>query len=239
MMKAVQLLLAFSVIFLVAGCRSNNEAELATVNNEETLPEPSITISLPEPRYDSTVSLEQSLLARRSVREYSGEPLTLEEVSQLLWAAQGITDARGYRTAPSAGGLYPLEVYIVVSNVEDLPPGIYHYLPEGHELELIAEGDFREELTEAALSQSWVREGAMSIVITAIYERTTGKYGERGIRYVHIEVGHATQNLCLQAVAMGLGLVTIGAFHDEDVAELLGRPADENPLYVIPVGRKI
>lgn len=239
MMKAVQLLLAFSVIFLVASCQSNNEAEVATVNNEGTLPEPSITISLPEPRYDSTVSLEQSLLARRSVREYSGEPLTLEEVSQLLWAAQGITDARGYRTAPSAGGLYPLEMYIVVSNVEDLPPGIYHYLPAGHELELIAEGDFREELTEAALSQSWVREGAMSIVITAIYERTTGKYGERGIRYVHIEVGHATQNICLQAAAMGLGLVTIGAFHDEDVAELLGRPADENPLYVIPVGRKI
>lgn len=238
-MKAVRLLLAFPIIFIAAGCQDNHEAEVSTMSNEETSPEVSTTIRLPEPRYDGDISLEQSLLARRSVREYSGEPLTLEEVSQLLWAAQGITDERGYRTAPSAGGLYPIELYIVVSDVIDLSPGIYHYLPEGHELELIAEGDRRDELAEAALSQSWVSEGAMSIIVTVIYERTTVKYGERGIRYVHMEAGHATQNICLQAAAMGLGLVTIGAFHNDDVAELLGRPADENPLYVIPVGRII
>ena len=237
-MKAVQLLLAFPIIFIASGCQSNNGAEVSPMNNEETSPEPSITISLPEPRYDSAVSIEQSLLERRSIRNYSGESLTLDEVSQLLWAAQGITNTSGHRTAPSAGGLYPLEIYLVTGDVEDLPPGIYHYLPVDHELELIAEGDVRDELADAALSQSWVRDGAVAIVITAIYERTTGKYGERGIRYVHIEVGHATQNICLQAAAMGLGVVTIGAFHDEDVAELLGRPADENPLYIIPVGRK-
>jgi len=237
-MKAVELLLVFSIIFITAGCQSNHEVGVSPMNNEETSPEASITIRLPEPRYDSGVSLEQSLLERRSTRNYSGESLTLDEVSQLLWAAQGITNASGHRTAPSAGGLYPLEIYLVTGDVEDLPPGIYHYLPVDHELELIAEGDVRDELADAALSQSWVRDGAVVIVITAIYERTTGKYGERGIRYVHIEVGHATQNMCLQAAAMGLGLVTVGAFDDEAVTELLGRPADENPLYIIPVGRK-
>lgn len=238
-MKAVPLLLAFSVFFIAAGCQPDDEAEVLPVNNGETKPEAMDIIRLPEPRYDGDVSLEQSLLERRSTRNYSGESLTLAEVSQLLWAAQGITDARGFRTAPSAGALYPLELYIIAGNVEGLPSGIYHYLPEDHEIELLSEGDVRNELAEAALSQSAVRDGAISVVITAIYERTTGKYGERGIRYVHIEVGHAAQNMCLQAAAMGLGLVTIGAFHDQVVAELLLLPADEEPLYIIPVGRNI
>ena len=237
-MKAVQLLLAFPILLIAAGCQANSEAGVATMNSEETSAEMRQTILLPEPRYDSDFSLERSLLERRSTRNYSNEPLTLDEVSQLLWAAQGITNASGFRTAPSAGALYPLEVYIVVSVVEDLTPGIYHYLPEGHKLEIISEGDVRDELTEAALSQSAVRDGAISIIITAIYERTTGKYGDRGITYVHIEVGHATQNICLQAAAMGLGLVTIGAFHDDEVAEILNLADDEIPQYVIPVGRK-
>ncbi len=238
MLKAVQLLLVFSFIIITAGCQSDNEAEISPMNNEENSAEAGIIIPLPEPRYDSDFSIERSLLGRRSVREYSGESLTLDEVSQLLWAAQGITNESGHRTAPSAGGLYPLEIYIFAGNVEELSPGIYHYLPQGHELELIAEGDKRDELSEAALSQSWVKEGAMAIVITAIYERTTGKYGERGVRYVHIEAGHVAQNICLQGVAMGLGLVTVGAFHDEDIIALLGGPAEEEPLYVIPIGRK-
>jgi SagB-type dehydrogenase family enzyme len=237
-MKAARFLLAFPILFIAAGCQTNSEAVVATMSNEETSPETINTISLPEPRYDSDFSLEQSMLERRSVRDYSDEPLMLEEVSQLMWAAQGITNASGFRTAPSAGALYPLEVYVVVSNVEGLPAGIYHYLPEGHELELVTEGNARDELTEAALSQSAVRDGAISIVITAIYERTTGKYGERGIMYVHIEAGHATQNICLQATALGLGLVTIGAFYEDQVSEVLGLPSEEKPIYVIPVGRK-
>jgi len=207
-----------------------------------TMTEPSFkegtTIKLPEPRYDSDVSLEQSLLQRRSTRSYTGESLTLTEVSQLLWATQGITDDRGFRTAPSAGGLYPLEVYIVAGNVENLAPGIYKYEPGLRELIPIIAGDRRSELADAALGQSWVKEGAIVIVFTAVYERTTGKYGEQGIRYVHIELGHAAQNLCLQATAMGLGVVTVGAFHDEQVVELLNLPGDEQPLYIIPVGRK-
>ena len=195
-------------------------------------------ISLPEPRHDSDVSIEQSLLKRRSTRSYTGESITLQEVSQLLWAAQGITDSRGFRTAPSAGALYPLEVYVVAGDVENLASGVYKYEPRDHELSLIIDGDKRSELADAALAQSWVEEGALAMVFTAAYGRTTVKYGERGVRYVHMEVGHAAQNLCLQATAMGLGLVTVGAFHDEQVSELLNLPEDEKPLYIIPVGRK-
>jgi len=195
-------------------------------------------IGLPEPRYDGNVSIEQSLLQRRSTRNYTNEPLKLHEVSQLLWAAQGTTDPRGFRTAPSAGALYPLELYVVVGNVENLATGTYKYKPSEHEIILVIEGDKRVDLAVAALSQSWVKESALTIVITAVYERTTVKYGERGLRYVHIELGHAAQNLCLQATAMDLGVVTVGAFNDERVSELLNLPDNEKPLYIIPIGRK-
>jgi SagB-type dehydrogenase family enzyme len=197
-----------------------------------------IIIKLPEPRYDSDVSIEQSLLRRRSIRSYSGESLTLQELSQLLWAAQGVTDPKGFRTAPSAGALYPLELYVVAGDVQDLSPGVYRYDPDEHELLRTIEGDKRLELAEAAVWQDFVGEGAIVIVFTAVYERTSGKYGDRGIRYVHMEAGHAAQNLCLQATAMDLGVVTVGAFYDEEVVELLGLPEDEHPLYIIPVGRK-
>ena len=178
------------------------------------------------------------MLQRRSTRSYTNDPLTLQEVSQLLWAAQGITDPRGFRTAPSAGALYPLEVYVVAGDVQDLTSGVYRYEPNEHQLVRTMDGDKRAELTEAALSQSFVAEGAVVLVFTAVYERTTGKYGDRGVRYVYMEVGHAVQNLCLQAAAMDLGVVTIGAFYDNEVAELLSVPRDEQPLYIIPVGRK-
>jgi SagB-type dehydrogenase family enzyme len=195
-------------------------------------------IKLPEPQYDSEVPLEQSLLERRSVRSYTGQPLTLQEISQLLWAAQGVTDPGGYRTAPSAGALYPLELYIAAGDVEGLAAGVYRYQPDGHRLVKTLDGDKRADLAQAALGQSCVAEGAADFVFTAVYERTTGKYGQRGIRYVHMEVGHAAQNLCLQATALGLGAVTIGAFYDKEVSQLLNLPAEEQPLYVIPVGRK-
>lgn len=200
--------------------------------------EPAEVIKLPEPQYDSELSLERSLLNRRSIRSYSGQPLTLQETSQLLWAAQGITDPGGFRTSPSAGALYPLELYIVAGDVEGLLPGVYRYQPDGHQLVKTLDGDKRAELASAALEQSCVEEGAADFVFTTVYERTTGKYGERGIRYVHMEVGHAAQNLCLQATALGLGAVTIGAFHDKEVSQLLNLPTNEQPLYIIPVGRK-
>jgi SagB-type dehydrogenase family enzyme len=195
-------------------------------------------MKLPKPRYDSEVSLEESLLQRRSIRSYTGQPLTLQEVSQLLWAAQGITDPGGLRTAPSAGALYPLEVYVVVGDVQNLNPGVYHYETDEHQLIKTMDGDRRAGLASAALGQSCVEEGAVSFLLTGVYERTTVKYGDRVIRYVHIEVGHAAENLCLQATAMGLGAVTIGAFYDDQVARLLNLPEGEQPLYIIPVGRK-
>ena len=195
-------------------------------------------IELPEPRYESKVSIEEALLSRRSIREYTGEPLTLQEVSQLLWATQGITDPRGFRTAPSAGALYPLELYVVVGDVENLAKGVYRYEPQEHELIKVLDGDQRLEVAKAALKQESVEKAAIDIVVTAVYERTTVKYGDRGIRYVHMEVGHAAQNLCLQATAMNLGTVTVGAFYDEQVKEVLNLPENEQPLYIIPVGKK-
>lgn len=195
-------------------------------------------IILPPPRLDSEFSIEKALLLRRSVREYTGDPLTLDEVSQLLWAAQGITDPRGFRTAPSAGGLYPLEIYLVAGDVENLEAGVYKYRPLGHELVKIRSGDLREALCAAALGQTWVKEAAINILIMGVYERTTVKYGDRGIRYVHMEAGHAAQNVCLQATALNLGTVTVGAFQDDQVQQVLMAPDNEKPLYVMPVGRK-
>lgn len=194
-------------------------------------------LSLPAPRYSSGVSVEETLLRRRSIREYSGEALSLEQVSQLLWAAQGVTEPRwGFRTAPSAGATYPLEVYLVVKRggVKGLEPGIYHYLPHSHELELIRKGDYSRKLMAACLDQEWVGAAAVNIVLTAVFERTTRHYGERGVRYVYMEVGHVGENIYLQCVSLGLGCVVVGAFYDEDVKRILG--VDEAPMYVIPVG---
>ncbi len=224
-------LLLLLVLLILAGCAGPT----ATPTPGSVDYEP---VSLSEVRLTSDVSLEETLLQRRSIREYTDEALSLEEVSQLLWAAQGITAAWGGRTAPSAGALYPLEVYVVVGNVEDLAPGVYQYKPDGHELVKVKDGDIRGELAEAALGQDSVRNGAIDIVIAAVYERTTAKYGERGIRYVHMESGHAAQNVYLQATALDLGIVTIGAFYDDSVRDIVGMPEDVAPLYVIPVGKK-
>jgi len=199
--------------------------------------EPAGAIQLPEPRLKGPVSVEEALLRRRSVREYKDEPLTLAEVSQLLWAAQGITDPRGYRTAPSAGALYPLELYLVVGRVEGLSAGIYHYIPDGHYLLPVAGGDRRAELAAAALGQAYVRDAPIDLVLSAIPERTTKRYGYRGIQYVHMEAGHVGQNVHLQAVSLGLGTVMIGAFTDERVKQVMNLSKEEVPLYIMPVGR--
>ncbi len=197
-----------------------------------------MTMKLPEPRLESKVSVEEAFLNRRSVREYDNVPLTLAEVAQLLWAAQGITSEWGGRTAPSAGALYPLETYVVVGNVEGLGTGVYKYKPERHELVKVRDGDVRAELGDASLHQVWLSDAAIDIIIAAVYERTTIKYGDRGVRYVHMEAGHAAQNICLQAIALNLGLVTVGAFYDDQLKDILTMPDNEAPLYVIPVGRK-
>jgi SagB-type dehydrogenase family enzyme len=199
-------------------------------------------ISLPAPDTGTepdggSMSLERALALRRSERDYVAKPLTLAELGQVLWAAQGVTDARGFRTTPSAGALYPLEVYVVVGQVEGLEQGIYHYLPDGHSLAHIGQGDRRQELAAAALNQSWVIDGAASLVIAAVYERITVRYGARGDQYVHMEVGHAAQNVYLQATGLGLGTVIIGAFHDDRVSNIVGLPQDHEPLAIMPIGR--
>jgi len=194
-------------------------------------------IPLPPPRTDGPVSLEAAIASRRSVREYGPEPLSLEDVAQLLWAAQGITDPRGYRAAPSAGALYPLELYLVCGRVDGLEPGIYHYDPAAHALDMVARGDARDDLARAAIDQSPVRDAAIDLAFTAVYERTTGKYGDRGHRYVHMEAGHAAQNVYLQSTAMSLGAVSIGAFDDAAVQRLLRLPEGETPLYLVAIGQ--
>jgi SagB-type dehydrogenase family enzyme len=181
--------------------------------------------------------VESALQQRRSVRTYEREAMTLDEVSQLLWAAQGVTREEGYRTAPSAGALYPLEVYVVAGQVEGLDEGVYRYRPEDHTLRATASGDRREDLARAALDQTWVRAGAVAIVITAVYERTKRKYGNRGVRYARMEAGHAAQNIYLQATTLTLGTVLVGAFDDDAVRALMNVADDETPLAIMPVGR--
>ncbi len=197
-------------------------------------------VELPTPRFDSDYSIEKALFERRSVREYSGEALSLEELAQLLWACQGISSPSGYRTAPSAGALYPLEVYAVVKNVDGLSAGVYHYIPgpgiDKHHLERLLDGDKTRELAGAALGQGCIRNAVVNIVIGAVVERTTVKYGQRAMQYVHIEAGHAAQNVCLQAQGLGIGVVTVGAFYEDRIKKVIG--ADANPTYIICVGKK-
>jgi SagB-type dehydrogenase family enzyme len=195
-------------------------------------------VALPEPSVAGSTSLEQLLAQRRSIRDYQAAALELAEIGQLLWAAQGITHLQGLRTAPSAGALYPLELYVVAGHIEGLAQGVYHYDPSHHQLMKTSDADLRDTLTRAALSQGCIKHASAVIVFTADYERTTRKYGERGKRYVHIEVGHAAQNLFLQSESFGLATVVVGAFNDDEVARLLRLPADLQPLLLMPVGRK-
>ena len=200
--------------------------------------EPNEQIKLPNPELTGNQSVEMLLQQRRSVRSYQKLALNLAEVGQLLWSAQGLSDTQGLRTAPSAGALYPLKLFIVVGDVNELSPGIYQYNPEDHSLLKTANGDLRKLLQKAAFNQSCIGDAAIIFVFTAIYQRTTGKYGERGVRYVHMEVGHAGQNLFLQAEALHLGTVVVGAFDDDEVREVLNLDSDIQPLSLMPVGKK-
>ncbi|HOI93278.1 MAG TPA: SagB/ThcOx family dehydrogenase [Syntrophobacter fumaroxidans] len=194
-------------------------------------------IKLSQPRTRGSVSIEEALLKRRSVRSYTGVPLSIEELSQLLWAAQGMSHPRGYRTAPSAGALYPLEFLVAAGRVGALSPGVYRYDPHRHEIVLHREGDRRANLRRAALDQSAVGNAPAVLIFCAVYERTTRKYGERGVRYAMMEAGHAAQNVHLQVVSLGLGTVLIGAFRDDQVKSVLELGGNEEPLYLMPVGK--
>ncbi|MBW2726166.1 MAG: SagB/ThcOx family dehydrogenase [Deltaproteobacteria bacterium] len=195
--------------------------------------------ALPKPRLESDVAVEQALASRRSVREFASEALSLAAVSQLLWAAQGVTHPKGLRTAPSAGALYPLEVLVVVGDVSGLRAGVYRYEPRGHQLVLESQGELRARVAEAALDQEWIATAPAIVVLTAVYERTARKYRKRTERYVHIEAGHAAQNVYLQAEALGLGTTMVGAFHDDKLSRVLGLKEREVPIALLPVGKPL
>ena len=194
-------------------------------------------ITLPEPVLTGKLSVEAALQARKSRRSFAIGSLPLLEVSQLLWAAQGITRENGMRTAPSAGALYPLEVYLVAGLVDGLAAGVYRYQPQDHSLLAWRQGDQRQALAAAALGQSCIGKGAISLVLTGVTARTARKYGQRAWRYVLIEAGHVGQNIYLQAAALDLGTVTVGAFNDEEIHQLLQLAEGEIPLTIMPVGR--
>jgi SagB-type dehydrogenase family enzyme len=186
--------------------------------------------ALPSPRVDGQVSLEAALQGRRSVRSFGDTLLTIEQIGQLLWAAQGVTDDEGHRTAPSAGATYPLELDVVTAD------GLARYLPDGHRLAWRGAVDLRATLAEAALGQAAVLEAPLVLVISGVQERTAARYGKRAERYVAMEAGHAAQNVLLEAVSLDLGAVLVGAFDDVAVRRLLGLADGEAPLYLVPVG---
>jgi len=211
-------------------------------------------IKLPPPQLKGKVSLEETILRRRSVRKYRREPLDLPQLGQILWSAQGITGTRGLRTAPSAGATYPLEIFVVIGKQsviisevpiasgqapEELQAGIYHYEADSHSLNLHKSADSRPDLARATLDQEFIIDAPVDIVICALYHRTSYRYGSRGERYVHMEVGHVGENIHLQSVALGLATVEVGAFHDEEVRKVLGVEEQIKPLYIMPVGKPV
>ncbi|MCP4605790.1 MAG: SagB/ThcOx family dehydrogenase [Proteobacteria bacterium] len=222
-------ILAIISLFLSCGSKdpdsedSNNSNEETKTEQEEPVP-----FDLPLPRLSSEISLEETLSRRHSVRSYTKKQLTMEEISQLLWAAQGITHNDDNRTSPSAGALYPMEIYVATTE------HLYHYLPDGHRAETLADDNMCQALSTTA--QRFMGDAPIIIVITGVVSRTAGKYGDRAERYVKLEAGHVAQNILLQAVALDLGGVSVGAFQDEEVTKVLNLPAEHEPLYLIPVG---
>jgi SagB-type dehydrogenase family enzyme len=196
-------------------------------------------IALPAIAGGADAELQRLLRERRSQRHFAERPLELADLSRLLWAAQGVTGERGRRTAPSAGARFPLQVLLVAGDVEGLARGLYRYRAQDHSLLPIAEGDFRRELCVDAYWQEWVERAAALLVFCAVSERTTSKYGLRGFRYVHMEAGHAAQNVYLEAAALSLGTTVVGSFRDAEVKRLLRLAPGEEPLYLMPVGRPV
>jgi len=198
-------------------------------------------IKLPPPQLKGKMSLEEAIAKRRSIRKYCSESLTLSQLSQILWSAQGITGAGRLRAAPSAGATYPLEIFAFVGKqaIEGLQAGIYHYDVDSHSLVLHQPGDLRRGLAGVALDQGFIANAPVDIIICALYSRTSYTYGRRGERYVHMEVGHVGENIHLQAVALGLATVQVGAFDDEEVRKVLGVEEQIKPLYIMPIGKPL
>lgn len=194
-------------------------------------------LALPEPRLAGKVTVEGALRERRSVRRFASEALTLDEIAQLLWSVQGVTGTGGERTTPSAGGLYPLQMYVAAARVEGLEEGVYRYRVDRHDLEPVAEGDVRIKLAAASHGVEWVDSAPVVLAIGGVVQRTAIKYGARARRYVYIEVGCAAENLYLQAQSLGLGGVLVGAFDDQEVSDILKLREGEEAMALMPVGR--
>jgi SagB-type dehydrogenase family enzyme len=198
-------------------------------------------IALPPPVLKGPVSVEEAIYLRRTKRKFSNVSLTLKEWSQILWAAQGITSDEGIkkRSAPSAGALYPLDIYLILgeNGLDPLNTGIFHYLPLQHALKRLSDKDIIKKVAEASLYQYWMTDAAGMVLITAEYSRITGKYGDRGIRYAHIEAGHAAQNCFLQAESLGLHMGIVGAFDDKALIDLLPIPRSHEPILILPMGK--
>jgi SagB-type dehydrogenase family enzyme len=195
-----------------------------------------LKVKLPRLEASGRSRIEELIAKRRSVRRYKDRKLSESVISRLLWAAQGISSEDGLRTSPSAGALYPLEIHVVTGGGGELESGVYRYVPEDNTLIREIEGDMREKLSKTALSQPMIRNAPVSFVISAVYARITGKYGNRGFRYTYMEAGHAAQNIYLLGVELGIGICTVGAFEDEEVKNVLKLPANEEPLYILPLG---
>jgi SagB-type dehydrogenase family enzyme len=203
-------------------------------------------ITLPDPELGSNTSIEKALFNRRSIRRYLDKAISLSEISQILWSAQGTTTGDGKRTAPSAGATYPLEIYLNASNVASLSRGIYSYDSTRHTLHKLFQQEQKSAIASAALDQSFIMQAAAIIIITAIFERTTNSYGKRGIQYVQQEAGAVAQNIHLQAVSLNIGTVMVGAFRDDQVKRLLlphlrnfnnDFSVNEEPLLLMPLGK--
>ena len=205
-------------------------AETATGPNMEK-------IKLPDPQQSNCNAIEEALFKKRSIAKYKNVPITCSDLSQVLWASQGIAESKDPKKSPSTEALFPLEVYAIIANVIGIPAGIYQYRPHTNELVRIAAGDMRNEIAKAALGRKSVRTAPAVIVVSAVYVRTTSKLGEKGIRYAHMEAGHAAQNISLQAVALNLGSVMIGSFHESDLKKIMHMDDREQPMYIIPVGK--
>jgi len=220
-----------------------NTVYAATQTSADTAINVGDTIKLPEPALSGNMSVEEALYKRRSVREYNSGQIDLKTTSQLLWSVYGVTmvnekNGRLFKTAPSAGATYPLEIYLLAGDVESLRPGLYSYIPATHSIVFLIEGDMRKDLTNACLGQDMIDQAPLSIVFTAFYERLTNRYGKRGKdRYVCMDLGHAAQNLYLQATSLSLGTCAIGAFVDDGLINLFKLQKKETPLYVMPVGK--
>ncbi len=198
-------------------------------------------IVLDQPETGGGMPLWSALQQRRSVRGFSGPPVTRTELSQLLWAMQGITRTNqgfAFRTAPSAGGLYPIETYVIIHDVQGIGPGVYHYVVEAHALEQLQTGDFRAQSAQAAMGQRMCATSDVVFVWTAVFARSTWKYGQRAYRYIYLDAGHVAQNLALGAVSLGLGSCQVAALYDDEVNQLVGVDGEsESVLYMSIVGR--